>query len=60
MTNLIDAMVKAITLLEAHEVVPSTLEVSRATFEALKRECRYTNERFEPNTLMGIKIIVKG
>ena len=59
MNTLLERLTKALAILDAHDVVPSSLEVSRMTFEALKRECYYPCKSDEPNSFMGVKIIVK-
>ena len=58
MTPLIEAMVKAVALLEAHGAVPSSIKVKRSTFEALKRECLFVDAKptDQPNSFMGIRI----
>ncbi len=57
--SILDDMVKAVALLAAHDAAPSQIEVTRSTFEQLKRECLYPAFREEPNTLLGIRIVVK-
>lgn len=60
MSGQLEAITKAIAILHAHDATPNTLEVSRATFEALKRDCMYPTDRPMPNTLFGVRIVVKG
>lgn len=51
----------SIHLLQQHDVVPGTIEMTRGTFERLKQECwlQYICERQEPDHFMGVRIVVK-
>lgn len=58
-TTLIDGIAKALAILDALDVVPGSLKVTREVFEQLKRECHYPCTDRRPNSFMGVKIVVK-
>ena len=63
-SSILDDMTKAVLLLKKHDVVPSTIEVNRSTFERLNAECRfpdglYPDEFDRPCSFMGVRIVIK-
>ncbi len=60
-THLIDGIVKALATLAAHNIIPGSLEVTRATYQQLKAECSYpnTDPSFYPNHFMGVRIVIR-
>lgn len=59
MTPLIAGLTKALAILDAYDVVPGTLEMSRLTFDALKKECLFVDASQQPNSFMGVKVVVR-
>ena len=58
MRTLVAAIADAIALLEEHGVKPAEIEMTRATYEALRNECMYPTEQ-KGNTIYGVRIVVK-
>lgn len=59
MNDILLGIQKAIALLRDHDAVPSRVEITRAQYEELKKRCLVPLDKPQPDSIFGIKLVVK-